>query len=143
MKSESDLVNLAYEDGKKVFETFSFWEDAGFIPPKEYVCLVELLHLSFLGGDFIMMGLRNGILEKITRFARYYHDSLFIFDSAKMYRLATDMNIEVAEKDDIRVAGLIIAEIIAEYMPSDYYNDFLNVENPDSLLKCPEYNSYK
>lgn len=139
MKSESDIVKSAYEDGKKIFETFSLWEDAGFIPPNEYVCLVELLHLSFLNGDLIMTGLINEISEKITLFSRHYHDSFFILDSAKMYRLAKDMKIEVAEKDDTSIAGLIIAGIIADYIPICCFNDFLKDKNPDSPPNCQKY----
>ena len=135
MNSGSDPVKFAYEDGKKSFETFSVWEDAGFIPAKEYVYLVELLHLSFLNGNFIMTGLINEISEKNTLFARHYQGSLSIFDSAKMYRLANDMKIEVAKKDDAYIAGLIIAGIIADYLPICYFNDFFG-KNSDSLQDC-------
>jgi len=137
MRSEPDRVNLAYEEGKEIFETFSLWEDAGFITPKEYVCLVELLHLSFLSGDFIMTGPMHEISEKITLCSRHYHDSFIIFDPAKMYRFAKDMKIEVAEKDDTFIAGLIIAGIIADYVPTCYCNDFLKGKNPDSSPHCP------
>lgn len=139
MKSESDLVPFTSEDGKKIFETFSLWEDAGFIPPKEYVCLVELLHHSFTNGDVILTGLIHGISEKITLCPRHSQDSFFIFDAAKMYRFARDMKIDVAEKDDSLIAGLIIAGIIADYVPTCHRNDFLNGENPESSPNCPKY----
>lgn len=126
MNSESDLVKFSFEDGKKIYETFSLWEDAGFIPPKNYLYAVELLHLSFLNGDEILKrDLLVEFSENITKSVLQYNDSFFISDPDKMYRFAEEMKIETENNSDTYIAVMITAGIIAEYMSCCEFHDLL------------------
>lgn len=115
---------------KKTCETCLLWEEAGFIPSKKDLYLIELLHLSFLnGGDIAETDLQNRLSENITKSALQSGDSVYISDPEKMYRFAADMKIEIGNKDDKSIAARITEEIIAEYMSIFNFHDFLKDES--------------
>lgn len=118
---------------KKTCETCLLWEEAGFIPSKKDLYLIEYLHLSFLnGGDIAETDLQNRLSENITKSALQSGDSVYISDPEKMYRFAADMKIEIGNKDDKSIAAMITEEIIAEYMSIFNFHDLLrDNRNPE------------
>lgn len=115
MNPESDPMRFAFDNERK-FETFSLWEDAGFIPPEEYLYFIEFLHLSFVNGSNIVKAdLLRQLAENITESVLLYRDSFFISDPEKMYRFAEDMKIEIEDIGDVFIAAKITAGIISEY----------------------------
>jgi len=139
MNQESDLTKFVFNDEKKSLETYTLWEEAGFIPPKKYLYFIELLHLLFFNyGNNFKVDLIARWSDYITKSVLQSHDSFFISDPEKLYLFAEEMKIEIENIDDKFIAAKITAGLIAEYVPFSNLQDLLKDERkPCSSLNIP------
>jgi hypothetical protein len=113
LSREPSLPAAFMPAGDGTSATSRIWDDAGFLPPEIYRCIVDLLHYSMTEDDID----EGTVVLLVSWFldSSGYAGEYIIRDPARLRQIAADYGVSTDRRSDEAVARDVTRAVIGEY----------------------------